>query len=197
MGEAKTSTEPGRRYSRRKLLLASLGVGAVGGAAIGGRAIWRDKDLAARLFNPYTLKKFALAATPGLATGDGQPIPGFSTADLADKRSILHFWASWCPNCQAEHAVLVELASRRLAPIYGVDVKDDPERARAYLAAHGNPFDAVGADPYAFLEHAMGVRGVPATFVIGPGPTVEVAIYGPLDPEIIAERIVPAFRKIG
>ncbi len=183
--------------SRRGLVLGALGGVAVGAGAVLTAQIWTQKDLTARLFNPFRLGSFELEAVPGLTRPDGMPTPGFSASDLAGRRSILNFWASWCPTCREEHDLLVDLAARGLAPIYGADVKDEPEHARDFLMRNGNPYRAVGADRHAFLQRALGVRGVPATFVIAPGPTIEVSILGPLDPETIQERIVPALTQTG
>ncbi|MGA8169481.1 MAG: redoxin family protein [Methylocystis sp.] len=187
----------GRSTSRRALLVGGLGLGGMGvGVGLAG-LLWTRKDIGARLFNPFTLGNFDLAAVPGLTRLSGERIPGFSSADLAGRRSILNFWASWCPSCREEHALLVDLAARDLVPIFGADVKDEPEHAREFLARHGNPYRAVGADGRAFLQHALGVRGVPATFVISPGPRIEVAIFGELDRDAIEEKIIPALSQAG
>ena len=134
---------------------------------------------------------------PGLTRPDGEPVAGFSAADLAGRRSILNFWASWCPSCVEEHALLVDLAARDLAPIFGADVKDEAKRARDFLTRRGNPYRAVGADNRGFLQRALGARGVPATFVIAPGPRVEVAIFGELDRAAIEDKILPALTQTG
>jgi len=182
--------------TRRALTLGLVGATAFcGGAAV--TALWTQKDMAARLFNPFTLANFALPAVAGLNRRDGAPAPGFSSADLAGRLSIVNLFASWCASCREEHELLIDLAARDLAPIYGVDVKDEPEHAREYLGKRGNPYRAVGDDSHAFLQRALGARGVPATFVIAPGPSVEFAILGPLDRETIEERIVPALTKLG
>ena len=178
-------------------MLGAVGVAGLGAGAAVVEELWKRKDMSARLFNPFTLSNFHLPPVPGLIGSDGKPVPGFSSADLADKRSVLNIWASWCPSCRAEHSLLMALAKRDLAPIYGADVKDPPERAKYFLAKRGNPFAAVGADERSFLQRAMGARGVPATFVIGPGPVVEFATYDPLDEETIEERIVPLLKKVG
>ena len=183
--------------SRRKVVLGAFGLAAVGAGALFAKKLWTDKDLSARLFNPMTLERFELSAVPGLAGADGAPVPGFSSADLSGRRSILNIWASWCPTCREEHELLVDLAARGLAPIYGADVKDSPEHARDFLARHGNPYRAVGTDGHAFLQRALGVRGLPATFVVAPGPKIEVSVLGPLDRNVIEERIVPALTRMG
>jgi DsbE subfamily thiol:disulfide oxidoreductase len=172
--------------------IACLGVGA-GLAGV----LWTRKNIGARLFNPFTLGQFELPAVPGLTRPDGEPVAGFSAADLAGRRSILNFWASWCPSCVEEHALLVDLAARDLAPIFGADVKDEAKHAREFLTRRGNPYRAVGADNRGFLQRALGARGVPATFVIAPGPRVEVAIFGELDRAAIEDKILPALTQTG
>ncbi|MCC3244040.1 redoxin family protein [Methylocystis sp. WRRC1] len=184
--------------TRRSLLLGAMGVAGLGAGGAVVEHVWKKKDISARLFNPFSIGKFELAAVPGLLDAEGKPVPGFSSADLAGKRSLLNVWASWCPSCRAEHPLLMALAKRNLAPIYGADVKDPPERARYFLARHGNPFVAVGADERTYLQRALGARGVPATFVVGPGPVVEWSTYDPLDEETIEKEIVPRLlAKVG
>jgi DsbE subfamily thiol:disulfide oxidoreductase len=180
--------------SRRDVIRGGASVAALGiGAALGAR-VWEQKDLSARFFNKTTIENFSLPPLPGLATADGAGLAGFSAADLSGKRSLLNLWASFCPSCRVEHPLLTALARQGIA-IYGADVKDQPDHARAFLAEHGNPFAAVGLDERAFLQRALGARGVPASFVIGPGPTIELAILGPLDEETIATRILPALAR--
>lgn len=181
--------------TRRSLLLGAIGVAGLGAGAAVLEHLWKSKDVSARLFNPFAIDKFELAAVPGLVDAQGNPVPGFSSADLAGRRSLLNVWATWCPSCRAEHPLLMALKERNLAPIYGADVKDRPDRTRHFLARYGNPFTAVGADEGAYLQRALGARGVPATFVVGPGPVIELAIYEPLDERIVEEKIVPALTR--
>lgn len=186
-----------RGVTRRGLFVAAIGAAGLGvGAGLTG-LLWIRKDIGARLFNPFTLDQFELAAVPDLVRPNGERVTGFSSSDLAGRRSILNFWASWCPSCREEHALLIDLAARDLAPIFGADVKDDPEHAREFLAERGDPYRAVGVDDRAFLQHALGARGVPATFVIAPGPRIEVAILGELDRDAIEDKIVPALTQTG
>lgn len=190
-----SATAPSWRFVSRRLALGAVGIAGLGASAAVVEHIWRKKDISARLFNPFSLAHFELAPVPGLLDAEGRPVPGFSSADLNGKRSVLNVWASWCPSCRAEHPLLMGLAKRKLAPIYGADVKDPPERARYFLARHGNPFTAVGADAQTYLQRAMGARGVPATFVIGPGLEVEWSTYEPLDEDVLENQLIPALSR--
>lgn len=179
----------------RRRFLGGLWLAGLGAGAAGVTHVWQKKDMTARLFNPFSIGNFELPPIAGLIDAEGKPVPGFSSADLAGRRSLLNIWASWCPTCRQEHALLMALAKRRLAPIYGADVKDDPEHAKSFLAKHGNPYVAIGADDRSFLQRAFGARGVPATFVVGPGPVITLSIFEPLNENIIEERIVPALMR--
>lgn len=184
--------------TRRSVILGALGVMGLGAGGAVVEHVWKRKDMTARFFNPFSIAKFELPPVPGLLDAQGLPVPGFSAADLAGKRSLLNVWASWCPSCRQEHPLLMALAKRKLAPIYGVDAKDPPAKAVYFLAKHGNPFVAVGADERTYLQRALGAKGVPATFVIGPGPNVEWSTYDPLDEATIEREIAPRLTaKVG
>jgi cytochrome c biogenesis protein CcmG/thiol:disulfide interchange protein DsbE len=177
--------------TRRALVVGGLALASAGLVA----TVWRSKDIGARFFNPLRLDQFELPAVPGLVDSRGQPVPGFSSADLKSRLSIVNVWATWCGPCRDEHPLLIDLAAQGVAPIYGVNVKDDPVHVRQFLAEHGSPYTAVGADTGAYLQRALGARGVPATFVVAQGPRIETAVYGPLDAHAIAEKILPSLRK--
>jgi cytochrome c biogenesis protein CcmG, thiol:disulfide interchange protein DsbE len=180
--------------TRRSLVLGAIGMAGLGAGAAVVEHVWKKKDITARLFNPFSIENFDLPPVPGLLNAKGEPMPGLSSADLAGKRSLLVVWASWCPTCREEHKHIVALAKRNLAPIYGVDVKDPPAKAKLFLARQGNPFVAVGMDENTYLQRALGAKGVPATFVVGPGPVVEWSTYEGLDEETIEKEIVPRLK---
>lgn len=141
-----------------------------------------------------TVPDFDLPAIPRLL-GDYGPVPGLSSEALKKGQVILvNFWASWCPPCVAEHAELMELSKGKV-PLYGVNYKDTPEAARRFLARHGNPFRAIGADERGLTGIDFGITGVPETFVIDGNGRVAYRYAGPLTPEILAEKIMPAVRR--
>ncbi|WP_133364944.1 DsbE family thiol:disulfide interchange protein [Qipengyuania sediminis] len=104
---------------------------------------------------PYFSLRPAVADRPGLASADlGRGEPG-----------LLNIWASWCLPCIAEAPQLAALAARG-APIYGIATRDRPEDVARFLARHGNPYRAIGADDLSDVQLALGSSGVPETFVI-------------------------------
>jgi cytochrome c biogenesis protein CcmG/thiol:disulfide interchange protein DsbE len=128
---------------------------------------------------------FSLAPLPGLQA-DGAPVPGLSDADLKGRTTVVNVWASWCAPCRLEHPLLVELAKDPSIRVVGINYKDNPENARRFLGALGNPFAAVGVDPKGRTAIDWGVYGVPETFVIGPDGRIRHKHIGPLTPETLA-----------
>ncbi len=92
--------------------------------------------------------------------------PGIASAQFADGRPrLLNIWASWCVPCIAEAPYLEQL-NEQGAEIVGVAIRDRPEDVAGFLARHGNPYAAIGADDLSEVQFAIGSSGVPETFVI-------------------------------
>lgn len=153
-----------------------------------GMALWGMKRE-----NPGALPS-ALVGQPAAAVqltalGD---LPSFTQADLADGRiKIVNFWASWCAPCRAEHPKLMRLKDEGL-PIYGVNYKDTPEAALAFLNELGNPFDRVGADENGRMGIDWGLYGVPESFVIDGDGKVLLRFPGPMTDRALEAEIRPA-----
>lgn len=134
-------------------------------------------------------------ALPELAD-DGKPVPGFSSADLAaGKPTVVNYWASWCAQCVDEHPLLDTLAASSGAAVYGVNYKDTDVAARRYLGRYGNPYAAVGTDANGRTAIDWGVYGMPETFVIDGQGRIVYKHIGPLSPQSIKDKILPAIEK--
>jgi cytochrome c biogenesis protein CcmG/thiol:disulfide interchange protein DsbE len=125
---------------------------------------------------------FSLAPLEGLMA-DGKPVPGFSSEDLKGRVTLVNVWASWCAPCRQEHPLLVELARDPSIRVVGINQRDNPDNARRFLGALGNPYSAVGVDPNGRASIDWGVYGVPETFIVGPDGTIRHKHIGPLTPE--------------
>jgi len=136
----------------------------------------------------------AVAGSPAPAVAV-QPLgdkPGFDHAALeADGVKLVNFWASWCAPCRVEHPKLEELAAEGL-PIYGVNYKDEPDKALAFLAELGDPYAGIGADAGGRMGLDWGLYGVPETFVIDGDGTVVLRFAGPITQSVLDTTIRPA-----
>jgi cytochrome c biogenesis protein CcmG/thiol:disulfide interchange protein DsbE len=127
---------------------------------------------------------------------EGLGVPGLKTADLKGQVTVVNLWASWCLPCQAEHPLLVQLAQESGARLVGIDYKDKPADARAFLAGLGNPFAAVGADADGRAGIEWGISGVPETFILDSQGIVRFRWVGPLNAVDLKEKILPLIRSL-
>jgi cytochrome c biogenesis protein CcmG/thiol:disulfide interchange protein DsbE len=129
---------------------------------------------------------------PSLAGGGDT---GFSSGDLTGKVSLVNVFASWCAPCRAEHPVLNALAKSKRVPIYGINYKDKPEAARAWLAELGDPYVGIGADS-GRVGIEWGVYGVPETFVVDRQGRIRYKHVGPLTQADLDRKILPLIAKL-
>lgn len=128
-----------------------------------------------------------------LTAADGKPVPGFTSADLAKGHvTIVNYWASWCAQCVEEHPLLAPLKEKSGADLYSVNYKDAADAARRYLGRYGNPYSVVGTDPAGRGAIDWGVYGMPETFIVNGNGVIVYKHIGPLSPESIETKIMPA-----
>lgn len=125
---------------------------------------------------------------------DGRP-GGFSSGDLTGRVSLVNVWASWCAPCRVEHPILMQMAEEGV-PIYGINIKDDPKDANAFLGRLGNPYHRIGADRSGRVSIDWGVYGYPETFVIDPEGRIRYRHVGPIMPRDLDETLRPMIREL-
>ena len=121
---------------------------------------------------------------------------GFSTADLRGEVSLVNVWASWCAPCRAEMPLLVELAEAGTVRVLGINYKDDPGAALAFLDELGNPFARLGADASGRVGLDWGVYGLPETFVVDAEGRIAYKHVGPFDRRTLEEGILPVIARL-
>lgn len=138
----------------------------------------------------------------------GKPVPEFSlpavkgrtlglaTADLRGQVSIVNVFASWCVACREEHPVLMELSQKGIVPIHGLNYKDKPDDAQAWLDQLGDPYTRTGADISGKVAIDWGVYGVPETFVIDRDGRIAHKHIGAITPEALRDTIMPIIVKL-
>lgn len=137
----------------------------------------------------------------------GKPAPELPVVELGELENfdssvltngeikLVNFWASWCGPCRVEHPTLMQLEAEGM-PIYGVNYKDDPKNALAFLAELGDPYVAAGADNTGRIGIDWGVYGVPETFLIDGDGKIITRIAGPVTQRKLQERLQPKIDEL-
>jgi len=138
----------------------------------------------------------------------GKPVPQFSlppvkgralglaSTDLKNEVALVNVFASWCVACRAEHPLLMELRKSGIVPIHGLNYKDRPDDAEAWLNKLGDPYTRTGADISGRVGIDWGVYGVPETFVIDRDGRIAYKQIGQLTPEALRDTIIPLINRL-
>jgi cytochrome c biogenesis protein CcmG/thiol:disulfide interchange protein DsbE len=138
----------------------------------------------------------------------GKPAPAFSLAkldapqhflsqkDLLGQVWVLNVWASWCVSCRAEHEIITHLSALNLAPVIGLNYKDEPDDARRWLQQFGDPYTTSIMDQDGRVGIDWGVYGVPETFVIGKDGFIKYKHIGPVTMESLEAEVLPVLREL-
>jgi cytochrome c biogenesis protein CcmG/thiol:disulfide interchange protein DsbE len=124
------------------------------------------------------------------------PDRAFTEKDLRGQVWLLNVWASWCISCRDEHPLLVELAKGKTVPLVGLNYKDKPDEAKAWLKQFGDPYQLSVSDLNGRVGIDYGVYGVPETFVIDKTGVIRYKHIGPITPEALESKILPLVREL-
>ena len=120
-----------------------------------------------------------------------QPELQFSPEDLKGKVWVFNVWASWCVACRQEHPVLMDFARAQIAPLIGLDYKDQRKDALGVLKRSGNPYDLTAFDADGRVGIDYGVYGVPESYVIDKAGVIRYKHIGPITSEALQKTIIP------
>lgn len=153
------------------------------------------------LFGNFRGDRDALPSTlvgrpaPAMTLGTLGDLPVFADADLrAGEVTLVNFWASWCPPCRAEMPFFARLAEEGVI-VYGVNARDDPANALAFLDELGNPFAGIGTSRDGRVAIDWGVYGMPETFVVAGDGTVIARYAGEVTEAVWQTRLMPAIEE--
>ena len=138
----------------------------------------------------------------------GKPAPEFSlpvfgensrrygSADLKGKPYLINVFASWCIACRDEHPLLMAEGARLGVPLVGLNYKDEPADAQAWLAQFGNPYDTVIVDYDGRAAIDFGVYGAPETFLVDAAGVIRYKRIGPTTRESLRVELLPAIAAL-
>ena len=119
-----------------------------------------------------------------------------SSVNLKGKVTLVNVFSSWCGPCRIEHPLLLEIAARGQVALHGINYKDEPVAARAWLDDLGNPFERIGVDRDGRVSIELGVYGVPETFLIDSTGRIRYKHVGPISENDWNKRLLPLIRTL-
>lgn len=126
----------------------------------------------------------------------GQDDAQFDSSKLLGEVWILNIWASWCVACVQEHQLFNQLARQNDVMLVGLNYKDKPDEANAWLGQLGNPYDAIVQDIEGRVGLDWGVYGVPETFIIDQKGIVQHKFIGPVTDESMTQTLLPLLASL-
>ncbi len=116
--------------------------------------------------------------------------PTVNLADLSGRPVVINLWATWCAPCREEMPLLQQAHTRygdRVA-FLGVDTKDDPRRAGAFLQEVGVTYPQVVDIDGELLSYTR-TPGLPVTIVLEADGQVSGRHVGQLTKERLSELV--------
>jgi cytochrome c biogenesis protein CcmG/thiol:disulfide interchange protein DsbE len=133
-----------------------------------------------------------------------EPLPALTLVSLDGRASfdpatiegawVLNVWGSWCAPCRIEHSVLMALGAEGI-PVYGLNWRDEPAAANAFLDELGNPYRGVMQDVDGASVAALQLTGAPETLVISRNGQILVRWPGPITADVLRNQIYPALDR--
>lgn len=125
----------------------------------------------------------------------GQPDTLVAHSDLLGEPFLLNVWASWCITCRVEHPVIEDLANSGKLKVVGLNYRDDPADAQAWLQHFGNPFALILADEAGRTAIDFGVYAAPESFLVNAHGQIVFKQIGALTQEIVQTEILDRLNK--
>jgi cytochrome c biogenesis protein CcmG/thiol:disulfide interchange protein DsbE len=184
LNPAERASGGGRRILTVLPLLVFAGLAVALGSGLGRNA----REIPSALIGK-PVPEFSLPPVEGRSLG-------LSSGDLKGEVSLVNVFASWCVACREEHPLFMELKRSGVVPIHGLNYKDQPQDASAWLNTMGDPYTRTGADLDGRVAIDWGVYGVPETFVVSRDGTIVHKHIGAVTREVLDETILPLIERL-
>lgn len=146
--------------------------------------------LALALLMGFMLLHAGAPSAPGMASDKRFPAITVTSLDgtkkwdesvLNGEVTLINFFASWCPPCEAEMPELVALKKRHpKLRLVGIAWNDESNALKKWLKQHGNPYDTLWFDQKGKATISLGIRGIPESFIIDRDGIERYRISGPV-----------------
>ncbi len=135
-----------------------------------------------------------------------KPMPSFTGEKLGNypklendnfgngKITVLNVFASWCLPCKIEHPLISELA--KTVPVFGLAWKDKPADTMKWLDKMGNAYARVLSDESGRAGIAMGVYGVPETYIVNKAGIIVYRHVGAITRDVLKNEILEKLKKL-
>ncbi len=156
----------------------------------------RNADTKTEIPSPLIGKPVPAFRLPALFEPDRMVEPG----DLLGEPYLVNFWASWCVTCRVEHPVIEDLARSGRVRIVGLNFRDAPGDAKAWLQRWGDPYDLHISDLDGRVSIDFGVYAAPESFLVDAGGRIVFKHIGALTPKVVQNEIfarLDAMREAG
>lgn len=110
--------------------------------------------------------------------------------------SPVNILASWCQPCRVEHLLFMELSRGGDVRLYGTNLKDLPNKAKAWLEELREPHARIRADISGRVAIEWRSYDLPETSVISADRTVSHRHVEPLSQQLAYGTITPLVRKL-
>jgi len=174
---------------RRRLLHVVPAAGFIGLAGLFAWGLTRDPRVLPSALIGKVVPGFTLPPVQGRTLG-------LASTDLTGQVSLVNVFASWCTACRLEHPVFMRLAARGIVPLHGLNYKDKPADAAAWLDGMGDSYTRTGADLDGRVAIDWGVYGVPETYVVDRQGRIAHRHVGPVTGEDLDKTILPLVAEL-
>jgi cytochrome c biogenesis protein CcmG/thiol:disulfide interchange protein DsbE len=114
------------------------------------------------------------------------------TLVAAEGITLINFFASWCTPCIEDHRQITALmADHPNLTVHGIAWRDAVATNDLWLKTHGNPFTRVWYDTQGKAAIALGLRGIPETYVIDSAGIIRAHIKSAITEDLRRNTLSP------